>query len=62
MWSELISKVDEMYGATLLAVLGGAAMYLNEDGGIVEICVTGIVALLVTKAVRGRSGPIEEIK
>jgi hypothetical protein len=52
MWNELISKLDEMYGATLLAVIGGAAMYWNVDGGIVDACVAGIIALLVTKAVR----------
>lgn len=52
MWTELISKIDEMYGATLLAVIGGIAMYLKVDGGIADACVTGIVALLVTKAVR----------
>jgi hypothetical protein len=55
MWSELIGKIDEMYGATLLAVIGGTAMYLKVDGGIVDACVTGIVALLVTKAVRSNS-------
>ena len=62
MFSELISKIDEMYGATLLAAIGGSAMYLKVDGGIVDACVTGIVALLVTKAVRGKNEPLEEIK
>lgn len=52
MWDGLISKIDEMYGATLLAGIGGAAMYLKVDGGIVDACVAGIIALLVTKAVR----------
>ena len=55
MYSDLISKLDEMYGATLLAVIGGSAMYLKVDGGIVDACVTGIVALLVTKAVRAKA-------
>ena len=55
MWSELIGRLDEMYGATLLAGIGGGAMYYKVDGGIVDACVTGIVALLVVKAVRSQS-------
>ena len=53
MWSELISKVDEMYGAGLLALLGASGMYLGIDG-VVEMCVPGIVALLTVKAVKAK--------
>ena len=52
MWSELIGKVDEMVGAGLLTGIAGVAMYINYTGGVVEMCVTGIIALLVTKAVK----------
>jgi hypothetical protein len=52
MWSELISKIDEMYGATLLAGIGLYAMYMQIDGGVVEMAITGVIALLVTKAAR----------
>ena len=64
MWNELIAKVDEMYGATLLTSIAGAAMYLNINGGVVEMCVTGVIALLVTKAAKagGRSDLIEAAK
>ena len=62
MWSELIGRIDEMYGASLLSIVAAAAMYLNYDGGIVEMCVSGIVALLVAKVVRPQSVPLEEIK
>lgn len=52
MWTELVNKVDEMYGASLLAGIAAFAMYLGLDGGIVEMCITGVIALLVTKAVK----------
>jgi hypothetical protein len=52
MWSELISKIDEMYGATLLAGIGLYAMYMQMNGGVVEMAITGVIALLVTKAAR----------
>ena len=54
MWNELIAKVDEMYGATLLTSIAGAAMYLNINGGVVEMCITGVIALLVTKAAKAK--------
>jgi hypothetical protein len=53
MWTELIAKIDEMWGAGLLAALGGIGMYL-EVSGVVEMCVPGIVALLMAKAVGGK--------
>lgn len=52
MWNELKSKVDEMYGATLLTGIAVYAMYLGTAEGVVEMCITGMIALLVTKAVR----------
>ena len=51
-WTELISRIDEMYGASLLTGVALYAMHLGVDGGIVELCATGVVALLVTKAAK----------
>ena len=53
MWNELISKIDEMYGAGLLALLGAGGMYFGVDG-VIEMCVPGIVALLMAKAVKSK--------
>ena len=55
MWSELVAKVDEMYGASLLSAIAAYAMFSGAGGGIVEMCVTGVIALLVTKAVKSTS-------
>jgi cobalamin synthase len=52
MWKELIGKLDEMYGATLLAGIALYAMYMQINGGVVEMAITGVIALLVSKAVR----------
>ena len=60
MWKELLSKVDEMYGATLLTGVGLYAMHIGYEGGVVEMCVTGVIALLVTKAAKGAAVVKEE--
>lgn len=52
MFTELISKIDEMYGASLLAGIGLYAIYMGLESGIVEMTITGVIALLVTKAAR----------
>lgn len=52
MMKELMGRVDEMYGATLLAGIGIYAMQVGINGGVVEMCITGVVALLVAKAAR----------
>ena len=54
-WTELISKIDEMYGATLLTGVALYAMYMGLDGGVIEMSITGVVALLVTKAVKPKA-------
>ena len=51
MWDELISKIDEMWGATLLTGLGVYGISVGAID-IAQVCVPGIVALLVAKTVR----------
>jgi hypothetical protein len=53
MFEELSKRVDEMYGATLLTGVALYSMHMGIDGGIVELCIGGVIALLVTKAVKG---------
>jgi hypothetical protein len=53
MFEELIKKVDEMYGATLLTGVALYSMHMGIDAGVVELCIGGVIALLVSKAVRG---------
>ena len=48
MWS----KLDEVLGASMLTGIAGAAMYLSYDFGVVQMCITGIVALLAVGAAK----------
>lgn len=52
MWNELIGKVDEMFGAGLLTLVAVYAMHMGINSGIVEMSITGVIALLVTRAVK----------
>ena len=46
------NKLDEVILGGLLAGIGITAMYLGYDGGTVQICATGIVAIATGKAAK----------
>lgn len=47
------SKLDEVIGASLLTAVCIIAMFLGYDSGVAQMCITGVVALLVAKATKG---------
>lgn len=55
MIQELLGRVDEMVGAGLLTGVALYAMYSGMESGIPEMCITGVVALLATRAARANN-------
>jgi hypothetical protein len=49
---EIWSKLDEVIGAGMLTAVCVIAMILGYDSGVAQMCITGVVALLVAKTVR----------
>ena len=52
MMENFMSRVDEIIGAGMLTGIAIYAMHLGSNGGVVEMAITGIIALLVTQAVK----------
>ena len=52
MVENFMSRVDEIIGAGMLTGIAIYAMRLGSNGGVVEMAITGIIALLVTQAVK----------
>ena len=46
-------KLDEVLGAAMLTAVCVIAMILGYDSGVAQMCITGVVALLVAKAAKG---------
>jgi hypothetical protein len=59
---EIWTKLDEVIGASLLTAVCIIAMVLGYDSGVAQMCITGVVALLVAKTVKpgggGENGPL----
>ena len=52
MWSEFVSRLDEMAGAGMLTGVALFAMHLGYDSGVAQMCITGVVALLAVKGAK----------
>jgi hypothetical protein len=57
---EMWDKLDEVIGAGMLTAVCVIAMILGYDSGVAQMCITGVVALLVAKTVKpgGENGPL----
>jgi hypothetical protein len=53
---EIWTKLDEVIGAGMLTFVCVLAMYLGYDSGVAQMCITGVVALLVAKTVKPGGG------
>jgi hypothetical protein len=57
---EIWSKLDEVIGAGMLTAVCVIAMILGYDSGVAQMCITGVVALLVAKTVRPGGGDMTD--
>ena len=48
----LKDRIDEMFGAALLAGIAVYAMNLGIDGGTISACIAGVIALLSVEAAK----------
>jgi hypothetical protein len=53
---EIWSKLDEVIGAGMLTGVCITAMVFGYDSGVAQMCITGVVALLVAKTVKPGGG------
>ena len=51
-------KLDEVLGAAMLTAVCVIAMILGYDSGVAQMCITGVVALLVAKAAKNTGGEV----
>lgn len=49
-------KLDEVLGAMMLTSVCIIAMLLGYNSGVAQMCITGVVALLVAKATKESGG------